>query len=556
MSKTISRSMLVGLLLPAMILSMVAISAGVYLVGLMRHEQQLMRTVAVTMDAARFNSRTAALADVMRTDIYRAVHAIHAGADPRQPLAEIERNNALFAKRIAVMADYPLPAAFLGDIGRAQTQFVSFQQRVGRILDSLKQGQSSDEMLADLEGRYTDLHAAKMVALNHLAARERSLHTETTALADNIIRVFVGGRFMVLLFFIALVVIVNIRLIRPVRRIAQELAGESEEGSIRYYATYKGEIGVLASTLARQRVKANEHERLEVAERKRLQERADRQLRTAQAVERLQGAVGSMLDSVASEMQRMLFAADQLGKIAADAKRESHAAANASGMATTLLSSVLQTTEELSITARDVGRQIGQITDAVGQANALSVRANDDIASLSSTTSLIGNVIDLIKGIAEQTNLLALNATIEAARAGEAGRGFAVVANEVKALANQTAAATEEIARHIVSVQASTASTVGQTREIAGAIAALQQAAANIGAAVEQQSTANNQIVRDMSAVSATARDLAGSVGEVSETIGATSDAAEAMRDIATGIDRQSQALRGSIENFLKEVAA
>jgi hypothetical protein len=127
--------MLVGLLLPAVILSMVAISAGVYLVGLMRHEQQLMRTVAATMDAARFNSRTAALADVMRTDIYRATNAIRANADPRQALTEIARNNTLFAERITAMADYPLPEAFLGDIGRGRHQAICWPnwKRIIRI---------------------------------------------------------------------------------------------------------------------------------------------------------------------------------------------------------------------------------------------------------------------------------------------------------------------------------------------------------------------------------------------------------------------------------------
>ena len=67
--------------------------------------------------------------------------------------------------------------------------------------------------------------------------------------------------------------------------------------------------------------------------------------------------------------------------------------------------------------------------------------------------SEIGKVTELINAIAGQTNLLALNATIEAARAGEAGRGFAVVAQEVKALAGQTATATQDIGKRIEAMQ-------------------------------------------------------------------------------------------------------
>ena len=87
-------------------------------------------------------------------------------------------------------------------------------------------------------------------------------------------------------------------------------------------------------------------------------------------------------------------------------------------------------------------------SNAVGQARSTTER----VGELSKAATRIGDVIELINTIAGQTNLLALNATIEAARAGEAGRGFAVVASEVKALAAQTARATDEISTQIASI--------------------------------------------------------------------------------------------------------
>jgi Methyl-accepting chemotaxis protein (MCP) signalling domain len=110
----------------------------------------------------------------------------------------------------------------------------------------------------------------------------------------------------------------------------------------------------------------------------------------------------------------------------------------------------------------------------------------------------IGEVVTLIQNIASQTNLLALNATIEAARAGEHGRGFAVVASEVKALANQTARATEEISAQIQDIQTATGEAVNAIEAISGTIAEIDEISGEIAAAVNQQGAATREIAGNL----------------------------------------------------------
>ncbi|MET0671641.1 MAG: methyl-accepting chemotaxis protein [Xanthobacteraceae bacterium] len=139
---------------------------------------------------------------------------------------------------------------------------------------------------------------------------------------------------------------------------------------------------------------------------------------------------------------------------------------------------------------------MAQTTTIVGNAVSESEATNDEYAGLAQAAQKIGDVVKLIQNVAGQTNLLALNATIEAARAGEAGRGFAVVASEVKSLAVQTAKATEDIARHIQAVQASSNGAIEVVRGIQEHMSEISLRTSSAASSVLQQNAATFEITR------------------------------------------------------------
>src|SRR5579862_2192236 len=123
----------------------------------------------------------------------------------------------------------------------------------------------------------------------------------------------------------------------------------------------------------------------------------------------------------------------------------------------------------MNASIKEIARNATEAARIASGAVKVARETNDTVNKLGESSVEIGKVIKVITSIAQQTNLLALNATIEAARAGEAGKGFAVVANEVKELAKQTAAATEEISQKIEAIQQDTGGAVRAITEI-GAI--------------------------------------------------------------------------------------
>ena len=170
-------------------------------------------------------------------------------------------------------------------------------------------------------------------------------------------------------------------------------------------------------------------------------------------------------------MQLRTTAATLLGNSGLTSKSAEGAVA-ASNEASVNVETASVAADELTGSIGEIGRQLGHTTEVVRAAVSEAQGTNRQITALAQAAQKIGDVIKLIRSIAGQTNLLALNATIEAARAGEAGKGFAVVASEVKSLAVQTAKATEDISKLIMSVQSATGGAVAAFGRIAGTQAA------------------------------------------------------------------------------------
>ena len=165
-------------------------------------------------------------------------------------------------------------------------------------------------------------------------------------------------------------------------------------------------------------------------------------------------------------------------------------------------------------------------------------------------------ILNTINAIAGQTNLLALNATIEAARAGEVGRGFVVVAQEVKALAAQTAKATNEIGEQIAGVQAATQDSVGSIKEIGGTISRIAEIATAITAAVELQAVTSREIAENVQAATGSAAHVAANIAEVNDSAGGITSASALILASAKSLAQDGNRLSAEMEKLLTAVCA
>lgn len=167
------------------------------------------------------------------------------------------------------------------------------------------------------------------------------------------------------------------------------------------------------------------------------------------------------------------------------AEQFEEAARQRQALADELESAVLTVSEQVAEAATEMGRSANNLADFARSAVGDAERGLGTVSSLRTSSDEIRHAVDLITKVAAQTRLLALNATIEAARAGSAGRGFGVVANEVKNLANETSASSEEIMSQVNTVQQSAADAIGVLEAVTNRIREMSELVEGIAVAVD-----------------------------------------------------------------------
>ncbi|HBT88963.1 methyl-accepting chemotaxis protein [Desulfobacter sp.] len=285
-----------------------------------------------------------------------------------------------------------------------------------------------------------------------------------------------------------------------------------------------------------------------------------------------------MLKEIASGVQTLSSSSTELSAISEQmAVNADHTSEKSNGVAaaaeemTANMNSVAAATEQTSANiqmivaaAEEMSSTISEIAsntskgsqttlDAVKKAEAVSAKVN----ALGKAASQISRVTETIADISEQTNLLALNATIEAARAGEAGKGFAVVAAEIKALAQQTAEATDEIGARINEVQKSTGESVIAINEIVGVINEINTIVTSVAVAIEEQTATTQEITNNVSQAGSGVQEVNENVSqasvvaeEVSKEIHQVSQASEEMKSGSRQVNTSATELSRLAENL------
>jgi len=354
---------------------------------------------------------------------------------------------------------------------------------------------------------------------------------------------------------ISAIVLIKRSITRPLNEVVTGITAlTSGDLSLEVKVYNDDEIGAVAKAYAvfrenlvrtRQLEKEQEEKRLAEEERKAV---------VTSATSEFVSNIGEIVETVSSASTELQNTAQSMSSIAEETSSQASAVAAASEEASSNVQTVASATEQMSASISEINSQVADASRAAKTAVENVAVTAGQMNALAQTADKIGNVVSIISDIAEQTNLLALNATIESARAGEAGKGFAVVASEVKALANETAKATESISKHISEIQTATGEAVDSIDEVGKTIKLIEETSTAIAAAMEEQGIATQEVSRNVQEAASGTQDVSSNIAGVTQASQEAGAASGQVTTAAGELSQQSERLKFEVDKYLDQV--